>query len=468
MEIVAPREFFYRGSTVRGNEMSVWHRCFLLRVVLWTVPLSAIAQQPATPAGPAAGQGVKPPPAVVAGIPVNYDEAKVGTYTLPDPLVMADGKPVKDAKTWFNKQRPELVRLFEEQQYGKAPGRPPEMTFDVYEKGAPAFDGKAIRKQVRIYFAKDKAGPVLNLLVYTPAAAKKGVPVLLAIDFSANSLSVDDPGVTPGEIWDPKTKKRISAAGGRPFGRVNPLPLLEAGIGVAMFYYGDLEPDYLGGLPDGIRAKYLKPGQTEPATDEWGAISAWGWGISRVVDYFETDPSIDAKRVAIFGVSRLGKTVMWAGARDTRIAAVIASCSGEGGAALSHRDYGETIAHLTAPTRYPYQFAGNYAKYAGFPDKAPMDANMLVALVAPRPLLLQTGNTDYWSDPKGEFLAAADGGRVYELLGKQGLGTNVWPEPKQPILHTLSYYMHDGGHGTVPSDWDIYLQFLKTNLHPEM
>jgi hypothetical protein len=96
-----------------------------------------------------------------------------------------------------------------------------------------------------------------------------------------------------------------------------------------------------------------------------------------------------------------------------------------------------------------------------------MDANLLVALVAPRPLLLQTGNADYWSDPKGEFLAAVDGGRVYELLGKKGLGTNVWPEPKQPIMHTLSYYMHDGGHGTVPSDWDIYLQFLKTNLHPE-
>ena len=159
---------------------------------------------------------------------------------------------------------------------------------------------------------------------------------------------------------------------------------------------------------------------------------------------------------------------MWAGAHDTRIAAVIASCGGEGGAALSHRDYGETIAHLTAPTRYPYQFAANYAKWAGFPDKAPMDANMLVALIAPRPLLLQTGNADFWSDPKGEFLAAVDGGPVYKLLGKQGLGTDVWPEAKVPIFHTLNYYMHDGGHGTVPTDWDIYLQFLKTNLQPEM
>jgi hypothetical protein len=447
--------------------MTVLLRSFLLSIVCWMVPFSVVAQQPPPTPDAAARPGVKPPPAEVAGIPVNYDEAKVGTYTLPDPLLMADGKPVKDPKTWFNKRRPEIVKLFEEQQYGKAPGKPEGMSFEVDEKGAPAFDGKAVRKQVKIYFAKDKTGPVLNLLVYTPAAAKKPVPVLLAINFTANSLSVDDPGVTPGEIWDPKTKKRISAAGGRPFGRINPVPLLDAGIGVAMFYYGDIDPDYLGGLPDGIRAKYLKTGQTEPSADEWGAISAWAWGISRAVDYFETDPSVDAKRVAIFGVSRLGKTVMWAGAHDTRIAAVIASCSGEGGAALSRRDYGETIAHLTAPTRYPYQFAANYGKWLGFPDKAPMDANLLVALVAPRPLLLQTGNTDFWSDPKGEFLAAVDGGRVYELLGKQGLGTNVWPEAKQPIFHTLSYYMHDGGHGSVPSDWNIYLEFLKTNLHPE-
>ena len=183
--------------------------------------------------------------------------------------------------------------------------------------------------------------------------------------------------------------------------------------------------------------------------------------MSRVEDYFETDKSIDSKRVVIHGVSRLGKTVMWAGAHDQRFAAVIASCSGEGGAALSHRDYGETIAHLTAPTRFPYQFAANYANYAGFPDKAPMDANLLIALIAPRPLLLQTGSTDNWSDPKGEFLAAVAAGEVYKLLGKEDLGTTAWPAAGQPIFHDLSYYMHEGGHGMVASDWKIYIEFLQ-------
>ncbi len=151
---------------------------------------------------------------------------------------------------------------------------------------------------------------------------------------------------------------------------------------------------------------------------------------------------------------------MWAGARDQRFAMVIASCSGEGGAALSRRNYGETIAHLTAPGRYPYQFCANYARYAKAVDELPVDAHMLVALIAPRPLLLQTGDRDFWSDPKGEFLAAVAAEPVYKLYGKQGLGTGAMPPAGQPILHDVGYLMHTGGHGTVPSDWDVFLQFM--------
>jgi hypothetical protein len=184
------------------------------------------------------------------------------------------------------------------------------------------------------------------------------------------------------------------------------------------------------------------------------------------LDYFETDEKIDAKRVALFGISRLGKTVLWAGARDARFAMVIASCSGEGGAALSRRNYGETIKHLTAPTRYPYQFCANYQKYGDHVGKFPVDAHMLLALIAPRPVLLQTGNQDKWSDPKGEFLAAVAAEPVYRLLGKQGLGTNQIPPAGKAILHTIGYYMHDGGHGTRPSDWDVFLKFMQMHLQP--
>ncbi len=445
--------------------MTPTRRSLLLSsIALAAVPLAARAQQQAASASAAAPTPVPNLPTIDAGIPVNYDEAKVGSYILPDLLTAADGTKITTAKAWTAKRRPEIVSLFETQQYGKMPGKPADLAFEVYEMDAPAFGGKAKRKQVRITFAKDK-GPTLNLAIYTPAAATQPVPTLLAINFSSNAATVSDPGVTPGTIWNGKTHKREPyQSGGRSFGHIDPTPLLDAGFGFAAFCYGDVDPDDGLGLPDGIRALYLKPGQTTVAPDEWGTISAWAWGISRCIDYFETDHSIDAKRVAIHGVSRLGKTVMWAGAHDTRVAATIASCSGEGGAALSRRNYGETIAHLTTPTRFPYQFAGNYSRYDGFPDTAPMDAHMLLALHAPRPLLLQTGNTDYWSDPKGEFLSEVAAGPVYRLFGKKDLGTDVWPEAKQPIWGDLSYYMHDGGHGTVPSDWDIYLTFLKQHL----
>ncbi len=411
----------------------------------------------------AIGQADKPPAPVVAGIPVNYDEARVGTYTLPDPLLLANGKPVRDAKTWNEKRRPEIVRLFEENQYGRSPGRPAAMSFDVFDKGTPAFDGKATRRQVTIYFSADKAGPKMDLLVYVPANASGPVPLLLNLGFSANSSTVADPGVKAGEVWG-RDKKKIPAAQGMNFGKVNVTRLLDAGFGFATVYYGDIDPDFLGGVPHGVRALYLKPGQTEPAPDEWGSIAAWAWGLSRAMDYLETDKAVDAKRVAIMGVSRLGKTVMWAGAHDPRIALVIASCSGEGGAALSRRNYGETIAHLTEPTRYPYQFAANYAKFANKVDQFPVDAHMLVALIAPRPVLLQTGDKDFWSDPKGEFLAAVAAGPVYRLLGKQGLDTDQMPPAGTPILHTIGYYEHAGGHGTIPSDWDQFMAFMQMHL----
>jgi hypothetical protein len=455
------------------THMSFKNASFVVLLALYAPGLGA--QAPYAPAPPAP----KPLASEVAGIPVNYDEAKVGPYTLPDALKFNDGKPVRDAKAWTKKRRPEILKLFETQQFGIAPGRPMDESFAVTDKGTPAFAGKAIRKQVTIHLSppenRDPTWPEIHLLIYLPAAARKPVPMFFSINFGTIQNAVDDPGITPEPARDPKTDELVMqspSANARAFGRIDVQAFLDAGIGVATFYYAELDPDTLTGFAKGIRAKYLKPGQSASndarLPENWGTISAWAWGMSRVQDYFETDKAIDAKRVAIHGVSRLGKTVMWAGAHDQRFAAVIASCSGEGGAALSHRDYGETIAHLTAPSRFPYQFAANYAKYAGFPDKAPMDANMLVALIAPRPLLLQTGSIDYWSDPRGEFLAAVAAGPVYKLLGRQDLGTDVWPAPSTPILSNgLNYYMHEGGHGMVPTDWAIYVQFLKAQFHPE-
>jgi len=413
---------------------------------------------------------------VVAGFPVNYEEDSVGTYVLPDMFTMKNGEKVKDAKTWMGKRRPEIVQLFEENQFGKMPPRPPGMHFDVFDKGTLVLNGKAIRKQVTVYFAKDTEDRALttddksrgksykmDLLIYLPAAAKKPSPLLLIINFFANSSVVDDPGVRAGEVWTREGKKVPATTAA--FGKINIDTFITQGFGIATVYYGDIEPDFKKGFEYGIRGHYLKPGQTYPANDEWGAISAWSWGLSRAMDYFETDKQIDAKRVALQGTSRLGKTVLWTGAHDSRFKLVIASCSGEGGAAISRRNYGENIKHMTDTSRYYYQFAPNWHGYANDFNRSPVDAHMLVALMAPRPLLLQTGDTDYWSDPKGEFLAAVAAEPVYKLFNKKGPGTDVMPNAgNESLLNTLGYYMHAGGHGTIPSDWAVFMTFLKKYL----
>jgi len=422
----------------------------------WTVAWSQIADSP---------------PAVVAGIPVNYTESQVGTYTLPDVLKLQNGQPVRDAKTWREKRRPEIRRLIEEHWFGRSPGRPRDMTFDVTEKSGTAFDGKAIRRQVTIYFAKDRSGPRMDLLLYLPAAAKGPVPVFLNMSFFANNLATADPQVKQGRRWDREKREQVPAeppAPGTPGARMTRglrvEQFLDAGLGIATFNKDDLAPDFTGTEGLGVKALYLKPGQTRPAPNEWGAIASWAWGASRALDYLETDKGVDARRVAIHGVSRLGKTALWAGAADERFAMVIASCSGEGGAAIARRNYGETLAHMSEATRYPYQFAGNYANYGKRVHEWPVDANLLLAMVAPRPLLLQTGNTDKWSDPYGEFLAAVAVEPVYELLGQRALGTKTFPAAGEAILHDLGYIMHDGGHGTVPSDFDVYIRFMKMHL----
>jgi len=403
------------------------------------------------------------PPEKVAGIPVNYDESLSGTYTLPDPLIFPDGKKVKSASQWYKKRRPQIVSLFEEFEYGKIPATPKDLSFKIFENWTPALNGKAIRKQVTVYLTKDTSDHKMEILIYLPAGSTGPVPVFFNVSFSANCSVVDDPGIKDGFTWGRDGKKVPALRTGR-FGRMDPDIFLSQGIGFATVCYGDIEPDFADGIKYGIRGYYLKPGQDYPAPDEWGAISAWSFGLSRAMDYFVTDKQIDSKKIALFGVSRLGKTVLWTGCRDTRFGMVIASCGGEGGAAISRRWYGETIDHMTHPTRYFYQFAGNWRNYKDDPNKSPVEANMLVALMAPRPLLLQTGDTDKWSDPKGEFLAAVAAAPVWELLGKKSLGTDVYPAAGTPILNDLGYYMHAGGHGAMPADYEVFIRFIKMHF----
>jgi hypothetical protein len=401
----------------------------------------------------------------VAGIPVNYTEAKVSDYKLPDPLICSDGQIVNNADVWMTKRRNEIVGLFEQHQFGQSPPAPENIRFKVFEQGMLAFAGKAKRTQVTIYFSNSADEPKMDLLMYVPSEAIKPVPMLLYISFRANSMAVSDSSVIEGFIWN-QVGQKIPASMGFRFKPLDVPAVLSRGFGFATVYYGDIEPDFQDGVKYGLRSLYNKMNNPQSESFTWGAIAAWSWGLSRALDYFEIDESVDADHVAIAGVSRLGKTVLWAGAIDPRFALVIAICSGESGAALSRRNYGETIAHIAAPIRYHYWFTPGYQKYGNNVNALPVDSHMLLSLLAPRPVLLITGNTDKWSDPYGEFLAAVAAEPVYKLMGKEGLNTDQMPSAGKPILNDMGFYMHDGGHGIDPTDWNVILDFLQKHLQP--
>jgi len=399
----------------------------------------------------------------------NFDEAKVGTYTLPDPLTALDGRKITNASDWLSVRRPELVQLFEENQHGICPPQPAAESFDLFDTNAQALDGKAIRKQIMISFGKQD-GPHIHMLMYLPPSAKDNpVPVFLCIHFSGVQQITNDPGVTLTPVWN-HTKKIQILPDESTRGKSKGWPvetILSRGYGLAVIYYDDIEPDiYPGGIMHGVRALYLKPGETDVEhDDDWGAIAAWGWGLSRAQDYLETDPQVDSKHTIIMGHSRLGKTVLWAGARDTRFAAVIDSCSGEGGASLSRRNYGETIANLNK--NFPTQFARNYLKYGKHVDQLPVDSHLLIALIAPRPLFLSTGSLDQWADPKGVFLAAQAATPVYELFGEKGIAADAtFPALDTPILTTLGFQCHNGKHEVTIADWDQFLNFADLHVKP--
>jgi hypothetical protein len=403
-------------------------------------------------------------PRVAAAQPANanYDESKVGAYTLPDPLLLENGERVRDASAWYKRRRPEILRLFETNVYGRTPATRLRTTFELTSVENNALGGKAVRKQVAVRFSNGKDARTMNLLLYVPVDARKPVPVFLGLNFGGNQTVAADPGIRPGEVWvhgkrqPAPESSRASAAS-----EWQVEMILARGYALATAYYGDIEPDFAGGMQYGVRPLFFRPGQTAPAPDDWGAIGAWAWGLSRAVDYLKTDRDIDAGKIAVMGHSRLGKTALWAGAQDTRFALVISNDSGEGGAALSRRNFGETIENLN--TAFPHWFCANYRKYNNHPDRSPVDQHMLLALIAPRPLYVASAEQDLWADPRGEFLSAVAAGPVYELLGKQGLGTDRMPAASHPIAHTIGYHVRPGKHDVTAYDWEQYLAFA--DLH---
>ena len=385
---------------------------------------------------------------------VLYDEAKVPSYTLPDVL---GGSP--SAKAWASR-RQKILDLYRTEVFGRSPAKPAQLKFDVTSVDRGALGGRAVRKLVTISWPK---GPQIHMLLYLPAN-RKAAPVFLGLSFAGNHTIYNDPGVPLSEEWvrDPATKEWVKrlppeSSRGKAAEQWQLDRILQHGYGLATIYYDEIEPDFDGGMKYGIRPAFFKPAQTAAAPDEWGAIGAWAWGLSRAMDYLETDRDVDAKHVAVFGHSRLGKTALWASAQDTRFAMAISNESGEGGAAISRRDYGERTEDLNA--HFPHWFCANFREYNHHEEKMPFDSHFLLALSAPRPLYVASALEDRWSDPRGEFLGAFHASRVYELLGKKGIGSDQMPELHHPVGETVRYHIRAGKHSVTDYDWEQYLKF---------
>jgi len=498
-------------------------RFAVILVALLALLCPLVMAQPAAPENTASGTTDRQRMLAMLHLPVpptpnknrNHDEAKATLFPdLPDPLILKNGQPVKDADTWWKQRRPEVFNDVMTEIYGKIPDNTPKITWEVT---AQTNDGKVKTKTIVGHIdnaAYPAATPSIRMTLYLPANAPGPVPVIVedttaaflggprqggpragapggAVGAQSATLSAQDRAKINDtlkaliEKEDPSTKAifdgqprfaiiaapptqiaagapaAVAPGGGAPSGREQ---VLAKGWGFATFDTGSVQADSSAGLTVGIIG-LMNKGQPRSRPDEWGVLAAWAWGLSKSIDYFETDKDVDAKQMGLEGFSRWGKTAVLAAAIEPRWVVAWAGDSGAGGVKLNRRDYGESLDDV-AEENESYWMAGNYLKYAGHHwGDLPVDSHDLVALVAPRAVFITGGTADQNTDANGMFLAAVGAGPVYKLLGKQDVGATVMPAPDVALISgDLGFREHTGAHIQAP-DWPSFIEFASKYLH---
>lgn len=395
------------------------------------------------------------------GIGANYDEFIANPYlNYPDPLVTFDGRRVKNAKMWYTVRRPELVKVFEDEFYGHIPAETPNVKWEVTKEEKVMEGGTACISRTLEGIVDNSACPSIKVVIQAelvwPENAGKNIPVIVEFGFPGFRMPASNGPQRKG--WKEQVVQRGWAA--------------------CTLSPTSYQADGGHGLREGIiglcnKGEYRRPG-------DWGSIRAWGWGASRLIDYFEGEEQFDATKVAVEGNSRYGKTALVAAAFDERIASAFVSSSGKGGATPWRRYCGETVENLTASGEYHWM-AGNFLKYGADPLSAedmPIDQHELIALCAPRPILISSGLpvADKWQDPIGMHMASVLASPVYELVGagglrygygesgKESLRTDLFPGVNVALMGgRLAFRMHDGGHEAGPN-WPYFLDFFDRHV----
>lgn len=381
---------------------------------------------------------------------VIYSEKQVPHYQLPDPLVTTEGNRVTTVEQWVSQRRPQIMGMFASTIYGHVPlpESPIEVNYENLVEDEDFFDGRATKKIVLATCNNQQGKVEMHIALFLPNDVNTSVPVLLVADFgSINERSMDMNNI-------------------QSYGRLNNgIPLIDLfakGFGVAVIQGGEIIPDEIN-FNNSIQKLYYKENQTMPKADEWGVLAGISWQLSRTLDFLETQPEVDAQKVAVLGFSKLGKSTLWAGAQDSRFAMVLSQNSGAAGAALWKRNFGENLKYMT---RFPNWLCGNAKKFVGLESDLPVDQHMLIACIAPRPVYITSGINDLWADNMGEFLSAWHATPVYELYGLQGMPSDIRPKLNTPAnTGTLAYRIRSGGHGYQMTDWKEYISFMDVHFN---